>query len=163
MKPLCSERILQSGFMLLTQVIACHIDVKDGIPMTNKELVIGFFVEGYMYHHYDFLMENVAADYYDNSPCAARTNRQCVNILKGTESIFPDMQVKILDLIEENNMVTSRVCFTGTHQAEIYGIPATGKKIRFEALEIFRIENRKIAESWGYWPDMQIKELLINK
>lgn len=73
------------------------------------------------------------------------------------------MQVKILELIEENNMVTSLVRFTGTHQAEIYGIPATGKKISFEALEIFRIENGRIAESWGYWPDMQIKELLINE
>lgn len=58
---------------------------------------------------------------------------------------------------------TNRVRFTGTYQAEICGIPATGKKIRFEALEIFRIENGKITESRGYWPDMQIKELLINE
>ena len=40
--------------------------------MTNKELVIGFFMEGYVHHNYDFLMENMAADYFDNSPCAAR-------------------------------------------------------------------------------------------
>ena len=131
--------------------------------MTNKELVVGFFREGYVRHNYDFLMEHMAADYFDNSPCAARTNLECVNVLKGTEQIFPDLQVEILDLIEEKDKVAVQACFTGTHSAELCGVSATGKKISFVALEIFRVENRKIAESWGYWPDMQIKELLIEE
>ena len=40
-------------------------------------------------------MEHMAANYFDNSPCAARTNLECVNVLKSTEQIFPDMQVDI--------------------------------------------------------------------
>ena len=127
---------------------------------TNKELVIGFFLEGYVHHNYDFLMEHMAANYFDNSPCAARTNLECVNVLKSTEQIFPYMQVDILDLIEEKDKITVRARFFGTHSAEFCRVPATGKKISFEAQEIFRIENGKIAESWGYWPDMQILELL---
>ena len=130
--------------------------------MTNKELVIGFFTEGYVHHNYDFLLQHMASDYFDNSPCAARTNLECIGILKGTEKIFPDMRVELLDLIEENDKVAVRLRFTGTHSAELCGVPATGKKISFEALEIFRMENQKIAESWGYWPDMQIKEMLRN-
>ena len=130
--------------------------------MTNKEIVIGFFNEGYVHHNYDFLMEHMAADYFDNSPCAARTNQECVNILKNTEKTFTDMDVDILDLIEEDNKVVVRIRFSVTHSAEIYGIPATGKRICFEALEIFKLKNGLIVESWGYWPDMQIKELLIN-
>lgn len=128
--------------------------------MTNKELIIGFFMEGYVHHNYDFLMEHMTANYFDNSPCAARTNLECVNVLKGTEQIFPDMQVEILDLIEEHERIAVRARFTGTHSAELCGVPATGKKISFEALEIFRVKNGKIVESWGYWPDMQILELL---
>ena len=127
---------------------------------TNKELVIGFFLEGYVHHNYDFLMEHMAANYFDNSPCAARTNLECVNVLKSTEQIFPDMQVDILDLIEEHERIAVQARFTGTHSAELCGVPATGKKISFEALEIFRVKNGKIVESWGYWPDMQILELL---
>ena len=128
--------------------------------MTKKELIIGFFMEGYVHHNYDFLMEHMAANYFDNSPCAARTNLECVNVLKSTEQIFPDMQVDILDLIEEHERIAVRARFTGTHSAELCGVPATGKKISFEALEIFRVKNGKIVESWGYWPDMQILELL---
>ncbi|MDE5777739.1 MAG: ester cyclase [Lachnospiraceae bacterium] len=129
--------------------------------MTNKELVIGFFMEGYVHHNYDFLMENMATDYFDNSPCAARSNQECVDILKNTEKTFTDMEVEILDLIEEDNKVAIRARFTATHNAEVYDLQPTGKRISFEALEIFRIENGLIVESWGYWPDMSIKELLI--
>lgn len=130
--------------------------------MTNKELVIGFIMEGYVHHNYDFLMEHMASDYFDNSPCAARTNLECVNVLKGTEKTFTNMEVEILDLIEEDDKVAVRAQFTATHSAEAYGIAATGKRIHFEALEIFRIENQRIAESWGCWPDMQIREMLQN-
>ena len=56
--------------------------------------------------------------------------------------------------------VAVRVRFTGAHSGEIMGIAPSGKQISFEALEIFRIENDRIVESWGYWPDLHIKELL---
>jgi predicted ester cyclase len=123
--------------------------------MTNKELVKAFYIEGYVNHNYDFLMQNIAADYLDHSPCAAKSNAECVNVLKCTEKMFSDMQVNMLDMIEENDKVAVRVYFTG-----IFGNAPIGKKIGFEALEIFRIENGLIAESWGYWPDEEIKELI---
>lgn len=131
--------------------------------MTNKEIVAEFFTEGYVRHNYDRLMEIMAEDYYDNSPCAARSNRECVDVLKNTEKSFPDMQADILDFIEENNKVTVRVSFSGTYKGGMYDIPTRDKKITYEALEIFRMENGLIVESWGYWPDLQIKELLMEK
>lgn len=30
----------------------------------------------------------------------------------------------------------------------------------FEALENFRVENARIVESWGYWPDREIEQKL---
>ena len=130
--------------------------------MTNKELVIGFFREGYVNHNYDFLMENMADDYYDNSPCAARTNAACVAVLRNTEKTFTDMEVEVMDLIEEDNKVTIRAKFTGTHSADFYDVKPTGKRISFEALEIFRMADGKIVESWGYWPDYHIRQMLLD-
>lgn len=51
--------------------------------------------------------------------------------------------------------------FSATHSTEYMGVKPTNKRIEWEAIEIFRIENEKIAESWGYWPDVEIKEKLI--
>ncbi len=131
--------------------------------MTNKDIVTEFFIEGYVNHNYNRLLEIISDKYYDNSPCAARSNKECVNVLKNTEKSFPDMQVDIQDLIEENNKVTVRVLFSGTYSGRMYDVSTQSKKITFEALEIFRMENGLIVESWGYWPDTQIKELLTRE
>lgn len=131
--------------------------------MTNKEVVVRFFTDGYVLHDYDSLMRIVSDDYFDHSICAARSNRECVEILKNTQKVFPDMQVEVQDLIEEDNKITIRAVFTGTHSAPIYNVPTTHKKISFEALEIFRVDQEKIVESWGYWPDGEIIRLLTEE
>jgi predicted ester cyclase len=48
--------------------------------------------------------------------------------------------------------VTFRGRFTATHLGEFVGFPPSRLRVKFEALEIFKLENQKITESWGYWP-----------
>jgi predicted ester cyclase len=38
---------------------------------------------------------------------------------------------------------------TGTHEGEWLGIPATGNKVEYPGVNIFRIACGKIVESWG--------------
>lgn len=53
-----------------------------------------------------------------------------------------------------------RVRYEGIHAGTCTDIPATGKRITLEALENFKVSERKIVESWGYWPDKEIEQLL---
>lgn len=57
-------------------------------------------------------------------------------------------------------MVFTRILYDGIHTGTCMGISATGKHITFEALENFKVENGKITESWGYWPDKEIEQKL---
>lgn len=66
----------------------------------------------------------------------------------------------MLDVFSEKDMVAARVLFDGIHTGPCMGIPATGKRIQFEALEHFRVVDEKIVESWGYWPDKEIEAKL---
>lgn len=91
-------------------------------------------------------------NYYDHSLPQVRSIEDAIAILKQTHASFPDLQVHINDLIEEDNKVVFRGRFTGTHLGEFAGLPPSGLGIEFEALEIFQLENQKITESWGYWP-----------
>jgi len=61
---------------------------------------------------------------------------------------FPDGRTIIEDVIAEEDRVVTRTTFNGTHEAEIEGIPATGKKISMPGIAIFRLDNGKIAEGW---------------
>ncbi|MDD6157050.1 MAG: ester cyclase [Lachnospiraceae bacterium] len=129
--------------------------------MNNKELVVSFFEEGYTKHNYDHIMECVAEDYIDHSPAGARSNADAVNILKIVEGQFADLKIEVLDVFGEEDMVATRILYDGIHAGTCMGIPATGKRIRFEALENFKVIDGKIVESWGYWPDKEIEQTLL--
>ena len=128
--------------------------------MTNIEIVYRFFKEGYENKNYDFVMSCLSNDYIDHSPAGARGNSQAVEILKIVASQFSELSVEILDIFSDNDMVAARVLFEGIHSGVCMGIPATGKKIHFEALENFKVSGGKIVESWGYWPDKEIDDKL---
>lgn len=128
--------------------------------MTNTEIVNRFFKEGYENKNYAEVIDLVAEDYIDHSPAGARSNAQAVEILKIVAGMFSDLSIKMLDIFAENDLIATRVLYDGVHSGECMGIPATGKRISFEALENFKVVNGKIVESWGYWPDKEIEEKL---
>ena len=74
---------------------------------------------------------------------------------------FSDLRLEMLDVFAEDGMVATRVLYDGIHAGECMGIPATGKRIQFEALENFLVRDGKIVESWGYWPDKEIEGKLL--
>lgn len=133
---------------------------KEFIGYVNKETVKKFFKEGYENHDYDKVMSILADNYFDHSPAGARSNEDAVGILKIVKNMFTDLKIEIMDIFEEDNMVASRVKYSGIHSGECIGIAATGKSITFEALENFKLRDGKIIESWGYWPDIEIKKIL---
>ena len=57
----------------------------------------------------------------------------------------------IEEIFSAGDRVVVRWVGTGTHVAEVNGIPATGKKIRVDAITIHRMRDGKIAESWEVW------------
>jgi len=123
--------------------------------LTNKEVVRQFF-EIYNHQHYETTYKYVVPNYIDHEQPEVRSIEDAIKILKATHKAFPDIEVIIDDLIEENNQVVFRGHFRATHLGEFMGIPSTGAKVEFEALEIFKVENQKITESWGYWPISKI-------
>lgn len=61
---------------------------------------------------------------------------------------FPDMRVEVEDIVAEGDKVATRGYFTGTHNGDFMGIPATGKPIRVTYSDIWRIEDGKGVENW---------------
>jgi steroid delta-isomerase-like uncharacterized protein len=62
---------------------------------------------------------------------------------------FPDLKVTIEDAFESGDRAVSRTRWTGTHQGEFMGIPASGKAIDIEPIDIIRVADGKCAEHWG--------------
>ncbi len=57
----------------------------------------------------------------------------------------------INDIFSTDDKVVVRWTGTGQHNAELNGIPPTGKKIDVSAICIHRMAGGKIAETWEVW------------
>ena len=61
---------------------------------------------------------------------------------------FPDIEMTIDDVIGEGEKVVIRYTLRGTHTGEFQGIAATGKKVTWAGINIYRWEGGKVAETW---------------
>ena len=66
---------------------------------------------------------------------------------------FPDIQWKIEEMVSEEDKVAVRYTMTGTHQGAFFGIPPTGKSIKVQAINFYRISDNQFIEENGL-PDM---------
>ena len=64
-------------------------------------------------------------------------------------SAFGDADVQIEEEIAEGDKVVLCVTFSATHQAEYRGIPATGKRLKWTGIIIYRIVDSKVVEERG--------------
>ncbi len=57
----------------------------------------------------------------------------------------------IVSWIAEGDRVMVLWNFQGAHQAEYLGMPPSHKQVNFAGINIFRVENGRIAEVWNLW------------
>ena len=63
---------------------------------------------------------------------------------------FPDVQVKIEEIITEGDKVVVRLTINGTQTGVLMGnIPPSGKHAVWTGIDILKIENGKITERWS--------------
>jgi predicted ester cyclase len=75
---------------------------------------------------------------------------------------FPDLTVEILHQVAEHDTVTTYKKFYGTHTADFMGIPATGKKVVMEVMDIIRLKDGKFREHWNVTDWQNIMQQLNN-
>jgi predicted SnoaL-like aldol condensation-catalyzing enzyme len=66
-----------------------------------------------------------------------------IQYVGGAYKRFPDIYVEILDMVAEDDKVVVQNRWTGTEAA-------TGKKIEFSGIVIWRIAHRQLVERWAY-------------
>ena len=90
----------------------------------------------------------VAPDYVEHSEGfrGVEPFRQQITAFRAA---FPDLHVSIDDLLIDGDRFASRTTVTGTHTGDLMGIPATGKHISVEAVDMGRIQNGQAQERWG--------------
>ena len=85
-----------------------------------------------------------------HTPLPSAPGIQGINdVVTTCRAAFEHLNVTVEDMVAEGNKVTARFTARGIHKGQFMGLPPTGKSITMTGIEIFRIENCKIAELWG--------------
>jgi steroid delta-isomerase-like uncharacterized protein len=116
------------------------------------QLVRQFFSEVFNHGRTDAVDAFIHPDHRNHDPTAPDVPTGPEGVRRLVElyrTAFPDIHFEHQDLIAVGDKVAHRWTFTGTHRGEIMGVEPTGKSVTIEGIEVNRIANEKIAESWA--------------
>jgi len=115
---------------------------------TNKAIVRRLIDQAQSNGNLDVVDELLWDDFVDHTPLpGVPPTRDGVKMLFGyLRSAFPDLQVRVQEQIAEGEKVVTRKTFAGTHGGEFMGMPATGRPIAFEVIDILTFRDSRIAE-----------------
>jgi steroid delta-isomerase-like uncharacterized protein len=72
-----------------------------------------------------------------------------VGLLESFIGALPDLNAAEQDIVAENDLVVVRLVISATVKGTLLGVPADGKPVRWSAVDIYRVADRKISEEWA--------------
>lgn len=94
----------------------------------------------------------LAADFveHEETPGLAPTRDGVKEFFRMYLAAFPDLHMDAQDVIATGDKVVARARITGTHRGELMGMPATGKSVDVQLIDIMRFgDDGLVREHWG--------------
>jgi predicted ester cyclase len=74
-----------------------------------------------------------------------------VPVLGGFIGALTDIQAEEQDVIATGDLVAIRLVVSATHTGNLLGVPATGGRVQWDAVDIYRVtDDGKISEQWAF-------------
>ena len=117
----------------------------------NKDLMDRFYAEVVNGGKLDVIDELLAPDFVEHEEVPGLPkDREGVKQFFGMfRAAFPDVTFTVEAAIAENDLVAARVTIRGTHQGEFMGIPATGRAVEFQAMDLVQFADGAATAHWG--------------
>jgi steroid delta-isomerase-like uncharacterized protein len=142
-------------------------------PITTPELTqaLGPDHEATMRRLYDLISagdidgfgEHVADEFVEHEvmPGLQPSKEGVKEMFRMYRAAFPDLRMEAEDVLASGDTVVARVCATGTHEGEFMGLPATGKSIDVQLVDIIRFGDDGLArEHWGVFDALGMMQQL---
>jgi len=116
---------------------------------TNKALVRRLYDEALNERRPEVVSELALADYTEHDPLPGQRDGltglqdRVSMLIEGLASTYT-----VEDVIAEGDRVVVRWTQAGTHSGPFLGIPPTGRSFHMSGMDIYRIENDRMAEHW---------------
>ncbi len=119
--------------------------------MNSKMEIVSDFINATNKRDWNKVLTLIHKDFIRHSssePREIKTNHGLVKFHQDELLIFPDLEEKIVFIIQEGDMVAARINFSGTQTGKLLNFPPSGKKLVAEFNCFFRVTEGRIKESW---------------
>ncbi|HEY3557258.1 MAG TPA: ester cyclase [Kribbella sp.] len=117
----------------------------------NKAVIRRFVEEVQNGQDFDIYDELNDPDFVNlSSPPGIPPDREGGKVfLQAFAQAYPDVTFTIHEMIAEGDQVVTRKTMSGTNTGDFAGVPATGKRVTFEYVDIMRVRDGRIIEHWN--------------
>jgi len=129
----------------------------------NTSRINQFFEEVWNHHKRDSADEFISADAVGHNPEFGTSLDAFKAQWDMLHEAFPDIHIRIDDLVAQGEKVATRWTLTGTHKGEYKGIPPTGKSINVTGMSFDHMVDGQIMEGWDNWDGLGLLEQLGSK
>jgi predicted ester cyclase len=70
-------------------------------------------------------------------------------MLRGFIGALPDLHAAEQDIVAAGDTVAVRYVVEATHEGNLLGIAPTGRRVRWDAVDVYRLADGKIVEEWA--------------
>jgi steroid delta-isomerase-like uncharacterized protein len=83
-----------------------------------------------------------------------------VSVVETFTTAFPDLKLTITNQYTDGDVSVVEFTATGTHQAELEGIPATGKSITVKVADVVTVRDGKVVAEREYYDQLGMMQQL---
>jgi len=138
---------------ITTALLIAGLFTQGGVAMaqdteSNEKLIGAFAEQVFGQKDLSHLDQYIKQNYIQHNPLVGQG-------IEGFKAFFadwfkqvPDFKYDLEKIIINDDHIWVYGTYSGTQKGEWLGIPATNKAYRFNAVDIFRVEEGKLAEHW---------------
>ena len=115
----------------------------------NKKLILQLFGEAMNGRNLALIDNLIAPGFINHGIPDAKTGPEGFKAtIQQFFDAFPDMGIDVEQLIAEGDLVATRGYWTGTNKGSFMGMPPTGRHVRVDYADFWKIENDQCTENW---------------
>ena len=116
---------------------------------TNREVVERFLDDVFVRHDMSRLDEYMRDDYMQHNPDCPQGKAGFLEFFGVIFGAMPDFHYAVKRVVADGDLVMAWCTSLGTHTGgEFLGQAATGNAVKFDTVDIFRMQDGLIAEHW---------------
>ena len=124
----------------------------DGASVKANERVVEAFLQDVVNEHNSgdaasFLTPDM--QWYGGTAGTVSGSANVAGLFAGVAAAFPDAHVTIDDIFGQGDQVVVRVVVSGTQEGPILGIPASGRHVQWDGVDLYRLSHGKISNIWA--------------